>query len=214
MHSFNSFLFLFLFVIEVKSQNSWFFNSFQQKIRGNLLSNDQSNIPFGSQIIVSLVDVALQDTSSRPLTTFALYGSYRFPISFELNVNPTQISTYQQLAIQARIEKDGQLLFINDQYTPVRFPTSFVNVWMKNVGQTTTNSFVCQLRPDPGNCYASFEQFYYNSQWRTCLSFIWGGCGGNGNRFSTRDECERTCSSNRRQNFLFFSNSKRRTMKK
>ena len=159
--------------------------------------------------------MALQDTSSRPLTTFVLYGSYRFPITFELNVNPMQISTYQQLAIQARIEKDGQLLFINDQYTPVRFPTNFINVWMKNVGSSSTssgNAFICQLRPDPGNCFASFEQFYYNTQWRTCLTFIWGGCGGNSNRFSTRDECERTCSTNRRRTFFSLSNSKRSSL--
>lgn len=26
-----------------------------------------------------------------------------------------------------------------------------------------------------------------------CVQFTYGGCGGNSNRFSTREECERYC---------------------
>ena len=59
--------------------------------------------------------------------------------------------------------------------------------------------YFCQLRPEPGFCYASIEQYYYNPQLRMCQVFIWGGCGGNQNRFSSREECERTCSTYRRR---------------
>jgi hypothetical protein len=59
--------------------------------------------------------------------------------------------------------------------------------------------YICQLRPEPGPCYASFEQYYFNTQLRSCQIFIWGGCGGNQNRFSSREECERTCSIYRRR---------------
>jgi hypothetical protein len=63
------------------------------------------------------------------------------------------------------------------------------------------NNYVCQLRPEPGLCYASIQQYYFNSQLGVCQVFIWGGCGdgANQNRFSTRDECERTCWRYRRQ---------------
>ena len=112
-------------------------------VRGNLLSDDQSVLPYGSQIIVSLVDVALQDVSARPLNTFVLYGSYRFPIAYEIPYALSQTQNFanniQQYAIQARIEKDGQLLYINDQYTPVRLipaPINPLNVLMKNVGNS------------------------------------------------------------------------------
>lgn len=27
----------------------------------------------------------------------------------------------------------------------------------------------------------------------TCTAFSYSGCGGNGNRFETRDQCERQC---------------------
>ena len=112
-------------------------------VRGNLLSDDQSGLPYGAQISVSLVDVALQDVSARPLNSVVLYGSYRFPIAYEIPYTLGQIqntgNSIQQFAIQARIEKDGQLFFINDQYTPVRLvpaPINPVNVMMKRVSNT------------------------------------------------------------------------------
>lgn len=109
-------------------------------VRGNLLNNDINPLPLGSQIIVSISDVSLQDTASRPLNTIVLSGSYRFPISFDIPYSLAQVqangNTIQQYAIQARIEKDGQLLYINDQHTPVQLippPMNPVNVYMKKV---------------------------------------------------------------------------------
>ena len=109
-------------------------------VRGNLLNNEINPIPFGSQIIVSLSDVSLQDVASRPLNSVVLSGSYRFPISFDIPYSLAQVhangNAIRQYAIQARIEKDGQLLYINDQYTPVQLippPINPVNVYMKKV---------------------------------------------------------------------------------
>ena len=106
-------------------------------VRGNLLSEDQSILPYGSQIIVSVVDASLQDAPSRPINTFVLYGSYQFPISYEIPltsmINSNQL---QRLSIEARIEKDGRLLYINDEYTPVRFSSMPINIRMKNIGNS------------------------------------------------------------------------------
>jgi uncharacterized lipoprotein YbaY len=127
--------------------NSWTpFSSWNQGIqqnravvRGNLLNEDTSPLPIGSRIIVSIADVAMQDVASNPLNSFILYGSYRFPIAYEIpySLPQSQSNTFQQYAIQARIEKDGQLLYINDQYIPVRLvpaPVNPINVIMKKVG--------------------------------------------------------------------------------
>ncbi|GFU46173.1 hypothetical protein TNCV_2155161 [Trichonephila clavipes] len=35
--------------------------------------------------------------------------------------------------------------------------------------------------------------FYYDPQLRACLPFIYSGCGGNNNRFSSRTECLSVC---------------------
>ncbi len=75
------------------------------------------------------------------MNTLVLYGSYRFPIAFDIPYSIEQIylntNSARQYAIQARIEKDGQLLYINDQYTPVQLipvPINPTNVYMKKIG--------------------------------------------------------------------------------
>lgn len=45
----------------------------------------------------------------------------------------------------------------------------------------------------PVDCRARFTRFYYNTESKECAEFIYGGCGGNGNRFMTKEECEQKC---------------------
>ncbi|CAF1105355.1 unnamed protein product [Adineta steineri] len=240
------FIILFLLVSVVNTQyysqqqypsnnyNSWLSNSqnyqpwnqgIQQNrayVRGNLLSEDTSTLPYGSQIIVSIKDVSIQDVAAGPLNSVVLTRSYRFPIAFQIPYSIAQIqqdpNTARRYALQARIEINGQLLYINDQQIPVQLipaPINPINIMLKKVGTpsypgpdisiyptrppTIGGVYICQLRPDPGLCYASIEQYYFNTQSRSCQTFTWGGCGGNQNRFATRDACERTCSIYRRR---------------
>ena len=46
---------------------------------------------------------------------------------------------------------------------------------------------------DPGLCKAKILRYYYDKDCNKCLLFIYGGCGGNGNRFSTKQECQKKC---------------------
>ena len=52
---------------------------------------------------------------------------------------------------------------------------------------------VCNLPPEIGPCDAYFPRYYYNSTTRSCEPFIYGGCSGNDNRFTTVAECEARC---------------------
>ncbi|XP_037330187.1 kunitz-type protease inhibitor 2-like [Pungitius pungitius] len=52
----------------------------------------------------------------------------------------------------------------------------------------------CMVTSDPGLCRAAFPMFYYDVKAATCRSFIYGGCGGNQNRYSTMEECVSRCS--------------------
>jgi len=54
-------------------------------------------------------------------------------------------------------------------------------------------STVCQLPLDPGWCKAYFPSWGFNVRTGRCEQFIYGGCGGNANRFKTQAECERIC---------------------
>ncbi|XP_060133405.1 WAP four-disulfide core domain protein 3-like [Zootoca vivipara] len=52
---------------------------------------------------------------------------------------------------------------------------------------------VCKLPKDPGPCEGYSEFYYYNSATRKCETFVYGLCGGNGNRFHTKLECMMVC---------------------
>nr|P0DN15.1 RecName: Full=U-actitoxin-Avd3n; Short=U-AITX-Avd3n; AltName: Full=AsKC11; Flags: Precursor [Anemonia viridis] len=51
----------------------------------------------------------------------------------------------------------------------------------------------CLLPKVVGFCRARFPRYYYNSSSRRCEKFIYGGCGGNANNFSSYYECHIKC---------------------
>ncbi|XP_068601465.1 kunitz-type protease inhibitor 2-like [Brachionichthys hirsutus] len=58
---------------------------------------------------------------------------------------------------------------------------------------------MCMVTPDPGPCRAAFTMFYYDSNTGDCLSFIYGGCRGNKNRYTSLEECRSTCTAEGRE---------------
>ncbi|XP_034024124.1 kunitz-type protease inhibitor 2 isoform X2 [Thalassophryne amazonica] len=64
----------------------------------------------------------------------------------------------------------------------------------KNSMDSTQYKEYCEVAPEPGHCRAAFFMFYHDSKTGTCKEFIYGGCGGNNNRYSTMVECETRCS--------------------
>ncbi|KAI8043624.1 kunitz-like toxin PcKuz3 [Drosophila gunungcola] len=44
-----------------------------------------------------------------------------------------------------------------------------------------------------GRCFGFVESYAYNPIKRHCEPFIYGGCGGNDNRFGSKAECELNC---------------------
>ncbi|XP_039231926.1 kunitz-type serine protease inhibitor mulgin-5 isoform X3 [Drosophila yakuba] len=51
----------------------------------------------------------------------------------------------------------------------------------------------CSLIANPGPCNGNFEMFAYDFANNVCVEFIYGGCGGNPNRFQTKKECILLC---------------------
>lgn len=54
-------------------------------------------------------------------------------------------------------------------------------------------SGTCSLKPETGMCRASFTAYYYNPARDDCLPFVYGGCGGNDNKFRSREDCFEKC---------------------
>ncbi|XP_057655869.1 papilin isoform X2 [Diorhabda carinulata] len=52
---------------------------------------------------------------------------------------------------------------------------------------------VCNLPRDPGPCRGYFVKYYYERSTGRCEQFAYGGCQGNGNRFSSEEECSHIC---------------------
>ena len=55
------------------------------------------------------------------------------------------------------------------------------------------NQDVCSFEKNIGPCLGRFKKFYYNQNLNLCEEFTFGGCEGNGNRFSSITECEKIC---------------------
>lgn len=51
----------------------------------------------------------------------------------------------------------------------------------------------CQLPMNEGFCSDYILLWYYHLQADDCRPFVYGGCGGNRNRFKTRQKCEQIC---------------------
>ena len=53
---------------------------------------------------------------------------------------------------------------------------------------------VCSMPSEMGNCRSLTPMFWYNHANRRCELFMYGGCEGNANRYSSSAECETSCS--------------------
>uniref|UniRef100_A0A8D2L5B4 BPTI/Kunitz inhibitor domain-containing protein n=1 Tax=Varanus komodoensis TaxID=61221 RepID=A0A8D2L5B4_VARKO len=51
----------------------------------------------------------------------------------------------------------------------------------------------CTLPLEEGNCSKYTLNWYYNQRVSECRPFIYSGCRGNLNRFSSKEDCELQC---------------------
>ena len=51
----------------------------------------------------------------------------------------------------------------------------------------------CHLPKVAGDCRMHIPSWFFDPQTGDCMRFVFGGCGGNENRFSSQEECRNTC---------------------
>lgn len=54
---------------------------------------------------------------------------------------------------------------------------------------------MCDLTFLTGPCRGYFSRYGYDTSQKKCVTFIYGGCQGNGNNFKSEEECIAKCSS-------------------
>ncbi|XP_033734943.1 WAG22 antigen-like [Pecten maximus] len=64
-------------------------------------------------------------------------------------------------------------------------------MWAQTQLQAPPN---CIQPAKPGSCLAAITNYFYNTTSGQCETFLFGGCGGNDNRFQSKEDCERRCS--------------------
>ncbi|XP_005534660.1 PREDICTED: kunitz-type protease inhibitor AFAPI-I-like, partial [Pseudopodoces humilis] len=52
---------------------------------------------------------------------------------------------------------------------------------------------LCRLPALTGRCRASIPRWFFNASSGSCESFVFGGCGGNGNNFGSERQCRERC---------------------
>lgn len=72
---------------------------------------------------------------------------------------------------------------------------SYYKVTTGLMGNSTFNVLesVCDLPADRGKCKGKFDKWYFEKATGTCVTFIYGGCQGNRNRFNNQHDCEAKC---------------------
>lgn len=49
------------------------------------------------------------------------------------------------------------------------------------------------MKKDAGDCEEASTKWFYDSKLNKCRLFVYGGCGGNDNRFDTEAKCRAQC---------------------
>ncbi|CAG5127257.1 unnamed protein product, partial [Candidula unifasciata] len=74
-----------------------------------------------------------------------------------------------------------------DDITPAMGPNHF------GCKHKVTAESMCGQPKDAGTCVDYIVRWYFDVSSGTCHQFWYGSCGGNSNRFSTKEECEDNC---------------------
>ncbi|KAK6733515.1 hypothetical protein RB195_017333 [Necator americanus] len=77
---------------------------------------------------------------------------------------------------------------------PIRLPKYSMEIEPNlNVPSSSGRPTACGLPIETGMCFASLRRYAFDDTRGRCVSFIYGGCGGNENNFETLEDCEYAC---------------------
>jgi putative lipoprotein len=91
----------------------------QARLSGRVVFRERMALPPGATLNVKLVDVSLADAPAQVIAETTISAGRGSPIAFVLNYDRAKVTQRRNYALQARIEHEGRLLFINTTRHPV-----------------------------------------------------------------------------------------------
>jgi putative lipoprotein len=112
------------------------------RVTGTITHPRRTDLPASALVKVQLVDVSRADAAAIVLAEqLILANGTQVPLAFEIRYDPAKIDARFSYAVQARIELDARLLFINDQRYAVitRGAPTHVDMVLRPVGACAAN---------------------------------------------------------------------------
>ncbi|XP_078726603.1 papilin-like isoform X3 [Lampetra fluviatilis] len=91
--------------------------------------------------------------------------------------------------------EDAQCSFVDHEASKVRYVEPQIQpATAEETGEAPeSEQDICKLPPKVGHCRARLSRWFYDGDSRSCQSFIYGGCKGNGNNFELEEQCLQRC---------------------
>jgi len=87
----------------------------EQVLKGEVVYRERIALPPGARVTVQLTDVSLADAPAAIVAEQKITPTGQVPIPFELKFDTSAILEKNTYALQARIDVDDKLMFINDE---------------------------------------------------------------------------------------------------
>jgi putative lipoprotein len=119
-------------------------------IEGSVWYRERMALPPNAEIHIFLEDVARMDVPSQVIATTSLVPEGGPPWDFSLAYDPRKLHDRGRYVLRARIEADGQLLFISTEHIPAfsRDAGSPVEILVSRVGGTPPDENTSAPTPD------------------------------------------------------------------
>lgn len=91
------------------------------EVSGDVIQLDDGTLPISAVISVELQDVSLADAPASVLANDIIDDGNQLPVFYFLEYDPDDIVDGNTYVISARIEADGQLLYVTDTANVVDF---------------------------------------------------------------------------------------------
>jgi len=122
-------------------------------VSGEVRFHRDVDLPEGATVTVLLLDTSLADASAIELGRDVINDAARLPVRFRIEFEGDEIDDRNEYTLSARVEADGELLYINDTVHPV---ITGGNPRNRDVRVISVNPFDQCIEPLPGQIHSGF----------------------------------------------------------